>query len=452
MFENLKNLLYFPIASYFKFFAKIRLQRWHPKIVVVTGSNGKTTLLHMLEAQLGEKAKFSHHANSAYGIPFDILDLHRKTLQRSEWFALFFSAPLNVFKPLPKENLYVVEADADRPNEGKFLAELLRPDVTLWVSTGRTHSMNFDHLVIPTEGRVEGSHTTDVLSKSEVKDSSASLGMTKEGAFKTVEEAIAYEYGYFLQYCKSFAVIDGDSSLEVAQTGRTKAKIAAITKKDYLKDYAVKENGTEFHMKDHEYLFKGLLPQEVFLSIAMCREAIDYLELPFDPSFKQFHMPPGRGTLFAGVKETTLIDSTYNGNLGSIKAMLAMFEEFPGKKKWVVIGDMKELGKEEKEEHEALAKVLNAMDLEQVILVGKLVQKYTLPLITTQVGGFNRASDAAEYLGTHIKGGEAILFKGSQSVYLEGLIEPLLLHKEDAARLPRQEQFWKSQRQKLGFV
>ena len=43
-------------------------------------------------AQLGEKVKFSHHANSAYGIPFDILDLHRKTLQRMKSVSAFFPA------------------------------------------------------------------------------------------------------------------------------------------------------------------------------------------------------------------------------------------------------------------------------------------------------------------------------------------------------------------------
>src|SRR5882762_3188783 len=113
MTAKLKKLFYFPAASYFRFFAAIRLKRWNPRVIVVTGSNGKTTLLHMLEAQIGDKAKYSHHANSSFGIPFDILNLHRKTLLKTEWIGLFFCAPLNVFKKLPKEKIYVVEADVD---------------------------------------------------------------------------------------------------------------------------------------------------------------------------------------------------------------------------------------------------------------------------------------------------------------------------------------------------
>src|SRR6266568_6914635 len=145
--EEIKKVLYFPLASYFKFFAAIRLKRWHPKIVVVTGSSGKTTLLHLLESQIGEKAKYSHHANSSYGVPFDVLDLHRKSLQTSEWFKLIIKAPIKAFKTPPKEKIYVVEADCDRPGEGKFLAEFLRPDHVLWVNVSRKHSMNFDSLV-----------------------------------------------------------------------------------------------------------------------------------------------------------------------------------------------------------------------------------------------------------------------------------------------------------------
>src|SRR6202050_738801 len=120
MLEKFKKILYFPLASYFRFFAEIRLRRWHPKIVVVTGSSGKTRLLHLLESQIGNTAKYSHHANSSYGIPFDILDLHRKSLLPSEWISLVLKAPFACFKNPPKEKVYVVEADCDRPGEGKF--------------------------------------------------------------------------------------------------------------------------------------------------------------------------------------------------------------------------------------------------------------------------------------------------------------------------------------------
>ena len=420
MLSVFKKFFYFHLASYFKFFAAIRLRRWNPKVIVVTGSNGKTTLLHMLDAQLGEKAKVSHHANSAFGVPFDILGLHRESMQDTEWFDLFLKAPQKAFGSVPKEKIYIVEADADRPGEGKFLAELLKPEVVLWVSVGRTHSMHFDTLVA-------------------------------DKSFKTVEEAIAYEFGYFIEHATELVILNGDSSLQSSQTYRTKAQIESIKKSEALNSYDVTKEGTTFTLTKQKYLFSGLLPEEVYLSIAMCKKALEHIDEHFDPKFHHFVLPPGRGTILQGKNHSIVVDSTYNGNLGSIKAMLAMFRQFPHKKKWLILGDMKELGEETKEEHEKLAKLINAMEVEKVVLVGSLVQEFTLPLVEKDVVGFATAPDALLYIREHLSGGEGILLKGSASVHLEGIVEKLLAHTKDAELLPRQTDFWKKKREGIGF-
>ena len=124
---SLKSKLYFPLASYFWFFAKIQLLIWRPRIIVITGSSGKTTMLHLLESQIGEGAEYSHLANSAFGIPFHILGLKRVTFSLMEWPALFLYAPFRAFKKIHQKDLYIVEADCDRPGEGSFLANLLKP-------------------------------------------------------------------------------------------------------------------------------------------------------------------------------------------------------------------------------------------------------------------------------------------------------------------------------------
>ncbi|MGI8420639.1 MAG: glutamate ligase domain-containing protein [Candidatus Levyibacteriota bacterium] len=424
MLARLKSYFYFPIASYFCFFALMRLRKWNPRIIVVTGSNGKTTLLHMLESQLREKAKFSHHANSSFGIPFDILDLHRVTLQKFEWLSLILKAPLQVLRPLPKEKIYVVEADADRPQEGKFLAELLKPEIVLWVSSSRTHSMNFDSLV-------------------------------SAGKFKTVEEAIAYEYGWFAVYCNSLLVIDGDCALMTKQISRSKAKVLSLKKAQLFKSYSINKHGTQYNFKNKQYAFNYLLPEEVFLSIAMCEETMDYLKLPMDRTFKKFQLPPGRGSLFEGVNGLTIIDSCYNANLSSMSVILNMFQTFPASKKWAVIGDMLELGEEEKEEHKKLAGMLVTLDAEHIIFLGPRVMKYTLPEFKKQsqkniaVDAFENPKEVLDFILQHVQGGETILFKGAR--FMEGIIEHLLKNKSDVALLARREKIWEIRRKQWGL-
>ena len=70
-----KKSFYFIAAGYFRFFANHAFKKWHPRVIAITGSVGKTTMLHMMEYQIGKKAHYSHNANSAFGIAFDLYHL-----------------------------------------------------------------------------------------------------------------------------------------------------------------------------------------------------------------------------------------------------------------------------------------------------------------------------------------------------------------------------------------
>ena len=89
-----KKRFYFVAARYFRFFANFALRRWHPRIIAVTGSAGKTTMLHLVEFELGERAHYSHDANSAFGIAFDLLGMDGVRGSKLRWLQLFLLAPI----------------------------------------------------------------------------------------------------------------------------------------------------------------------------------------------------------------------------------------------------------------------------------------------------------------------------------------------------------------------
>jgi len=420
MIRKIKRIFYFPIANYFRFWAEIRLKFWKPRVIAITGSSGKTTLLHLIESQIGKKAKYSHHANSSYGIPFDILGLKRKTLTPDEWISLFFLAPVKVFSARPLEKLYVVEVDSDRPGEGKFLASLLNPDFTLWISSSLTHSANFDSLV-------------------------------KNKHFASEEEAIAHEFGYFLEYTKKLTIVDGDNVLIRKELGRAKCPIEFTSEKD-LKSWGMYKNRTEFIIDDKKYSINFITPKATFNPIKMTNLLMKSLGLPIDPSFKNMTLPPGRNSVFKGIKNTTIIDSTYNATPEGVKTILEMLEKYPSDKKWLVLGDMVELGTREKEEHEKLAAIINCIGLDRIILIGPRVSKYTYPNLncqTDKLQKFLMPKDGLNYILENIKGGETILFKGAR--FLEGIIEQLLVDKKDINKLVRREKAWQERRESFGL-
>jgi ABC-type lipoprotein export system ATPase subunit len=121
--SKFKKKFYFVAAGYFKFFANISLKRWHPRIVIITGSAGKTTLLNLVESQLGAKAHYSHNANSAFGIAFDILGMRGITGSKAKWIKLIFQTPIRAFSYKHKEKFYIVECDGERPHEAEFIAK-----------------------------------------------------------------------------------------------------------------------------------------------------------------------------------------------------------------------------------------------------------------------------------------------------------------------------------------
>ncbi|OGE30700.1 hypothetical protein A3C59_03220 [Candidatus Daviesbacteria bacterium RIFCSPHIGHO2_02_FULL_36_13] len=407
MIRKLKQLLYFPVAGYFRFFAGIQLALWKPQILVITGSNSKTTLLHLIESQLGNKAKYSHQANSSFGIPFDILNLKRKTLEIWEWPFLFLLTPFYAFKNPPSEKIYVVEADCDRPGEGKFLSNLLKPEVTLWANSSNSHAQNF-----PTP----------------------------------IDENIAFEFGYFVEKTKNLCIVNGDSALITSQLTRTRADVMKITK-SHLKNYSLQKNGASYKIENLVYSFKYLLPEDSFYSVSMTLALLEYLGIPPDVKFKNFIIPPGRSSTFKGIKNTTIIDSSYNATPSSMKVILDMFKKYSAENKWLVLGDMIELGPDEKIEHEKLSKLIDDVGAKQVILVGPRLNKYTNP--KSKFIKFDQPKEALDYIKNHIKGHEVLLFKGAR--FLEGIIEHLLLNKSDISRLCRREKVWENRRRRWGL-
>ena len=397
---------------------------------MITGSSGKTTLLDLVGSQLKKRVKYAYKANSSYGIPFDILGLQRKTFLLYEWLGLFIKAPFAVFKSSPKEKIYVVEVDCDRPGEGKFLGTLLKPNVTLWLNSSRTHSVNFDEAV-------------------------------QEKRFDSIEKAVAYEFGYLLAHTSELIIVNGDSDLIDAELHRTKAQIKKISKKDHLQKYQITPLGqTHFRVDGKEYSFSYLLPEDTFYSIKMALELAEYLKVAPDYSFSEFTLPPGRSSVFNGIKNITIVDSSYNANLDSMRVVLDMFNKMPTGTKWAVLGDMIEQGKSEKEEHEKLAELLLSYNFDRVILMGPRLSKYAYPKLETLSSHFSplgiqviekfiNPSEVLEYLQANIQGGETILFKGAR--FLEGVVEHLLADKEDVKNLCRQEKVWKIRRRQWGL-
>ncbi len=422
IFHRLKKKLYFVVASYFRFWANISLRRWKPKIIAVTGSVGKTTMLHLLELQLGDKAHYSHFANSAFGISFDIVGTRGITGSKKRWLKLLILVPWRALTFRHTEPYYVVEIDGERPHEAEFLATWLKPAVTVWVSSGRSHAIFFDTLV-------------------------------KQGKFPTVEEAIAHEFAQLAHNSKELVIIDGENPLMEKETTGITAQVARV-KRDDLREYQVFPDHSRFVMQTGTFAFAYPLPEETYVQLAMLERLCQHLNLPVRHDMTEFTMPPGRSSYLPGRNGTNLIDSSYNAHLISMKSMLRMIQAMQAEHKWLVIGDMTDQGEGEADQHTKLGEVMATVEAERYVLVGRRTARYTKAALEAAGRGektisFIKTTDAKHYLETTLTGQETVLFKGSQ--YLEWIVEKLLENPDDIVKLPRQEEAAKRRRASWGL-
>ena len=420
-----KERIYFLVAKYFTFWASISLKRWRPKIIVITGSAGKTTMLHILSAQLQDQAHFSYNANSVYGVSFDILGLTGVTGSRKQWIKLFLKAPIRAFSYTRQTQYYVVEIDGARPGGASNLAKILKPDITAWVSIEKSHAEFFD-------------------------------GQVASGQFANHQEAITNEFMSLPRNTSQAVIINSDSKIMqqavAKETDKLPKNIIAVSS-DYLKNYSIALDKTTFETTNGNYQFDRPVPREVYIQLAMTEEIMKLLDLKINYDLSKLQYPPGRSSVLAGINNTYLVDSTNSTQLASLITTLKMFDAIEHQPKWIVLGDLIELGDDSENQHLELAKYLESMKVEQMILVGKLMKRYVEPnikLVDKKPVFCSDAHEALDYIKANTTSGEAILFKGSQR--MEWIIEKLLSNPEDVKHLIRQSPADKQRRKALGYL
>ena len=152
-----------------------------------------------------------------------------------------------------------------------------------------------------------------------------------------------------------------------------------------------------------------------------------------------FKLPPGRMSLIEGIKNSLIIDSSYNASRESILKALGVLAGYKGRRKIAVLGDMRELGDLAKQEHEAVAEAASKI-ADVIVTVGPLTKQYL-----GEKYSFMSSREAGRFIKDKlIQEGDVILVKGSQNtVFLEVVVEMLMQHPEQANELLcRRGKYW----------
>ena len=133
----------------------------------------------------------------------------------------------------------------------------------------------------------------------------------------------------------------------------------------------------------------------------------------------------GRRQKVVDSEGVTVIEDCYNANPDSMKAALAMFKDFPCKRRFALLGDMLELGELSREAHEELGRLAAESGLYCLITYGEQAKRTAVVAAAKGVETLHADSyrEAADALLDRVQPGDAVLVKASHGMALEKVLD-----------------------------
>ena len=127
----------------------------------------------------------------------------------------------------------------------------------------------------------------------------------------------------------------------------------------------------------------------------------------------------------------TIINDAWNASPISMSAAIRTFEELKGySKKYLILGDMLELGELEQEFHRDIGRVIDPSKIDFVYTVGTLSKYIALEAEERfpkgSVYSFLNKEELTQELKSKLKQNDVILLKGSRGIQLEAVLPSLL--------------------------
>lgn len=407
----LRRLLVFVL----KWLTRAVIRKYHPRIIAVTGSVGKSTTRELIVGMLGGHYRVRGSVgnyNTEIGVPLTVFGT---TAGHGflGWLKVLQVAASLLVRQTDYPEVLVLEMAADRPGDIRHLAGVAPPDIAVVTNVRNVHLEQYASVEAIAEEKSQ-------LVRALGPDGVAILNFddTRTRMMRALTQANAVFYGM----TDEANVWLSDFTFEPEGASGT----VNVRERD----------GSEVRSWP---LTTGLLGVHQ-LSAVLAAFAVAYsVGVPPEEALavaKGFRPLPGRGRTFTGAEGRLIIDDSYNASPQAVMASLDVLERMP-KPRIAVLGEMRELGAAREAGHRSVGEYATSR-VEYLVTVGGdagliAAAAKEAGLSADHVFAETTAAEATNRVKA-IPGG-SVLVKGSQAVYLERVVESLLADPRDAERL-----------------
>ena len=410
--------------------SRLIIRKYKPVIVAITGSVGKTTTKDAIYSVLSSSSyvrKSEKSYNSELGVPLTIIGCQSGWLSFQRWLSNILRGFLLIIFPFHYPKTLILEVGADRPGDIKSLTSWLTPDIAVFTAFADVpvHVEFFkdvDELVkekvylakalkaggvlVVNSDDERSSHFKEFAPKAFVISYGISGGATVRGS----NYEIYYEYGFPRGI--RFKVSVGGNTFPVSIEGSLG--------------------------RQHMYSALSAVGVAISEKINLVRAA---------QSLQSFLPPLGRMKIIAGIKNSLIIDDTYNSSPEAAKVALeTLFEIKSEGRRIAVLGDMLELGKFTAEAHKDIGVKATSADLiftvgirSRAIAEGALSSGFD----ESRIFQYENYESVGKDIEKMILPKDIILIKGSQGMRMEKIVEEIMAEPLLKERLlVRQEPEW----------
>ena len=409
------------------------IQTQQPKIVAVTGSVGKTSAKEAIAAVLSQKfrVRAAHkNYNNEWGVPFTIIGVDTPGRSVFGWLAVWWRARgLASSRRKEYPELLVLEMGADRKGDIQYLCETAPPDVAVITAVSAAHTEFFGSIEEVAE---EKGTLVRALKPGGIAVLNGDDPHARDMEHDAKGKAVLYGFG-------AEEVRADGIEMEFPDRGAWPRGMAAILRHNDRAIPFMIEGAVGRHA-----LYPALAGAAVGLALGLSMEEVE-------EGLRQYTPPSGRMRLISGIKNTLLIDDSYNSSpLAAIAAVetLAEIEPVQNGERYAVLGDMAELGNMALESHVAVGRRVAELPIDFLITVGELGKEIgkaarAAGMPEHRVAELNNSAEAGLFLQEKLEQGDVALIKGSQVVRMEKIVKEVMAEPLRAEELlVRMDESW----------